>query len=78
MPRYFFNLYDDMVFLDEEGKDLPTSDHAREEAVRSAKEIACAEVVQGHLHLDHRIEVADAFGEVIDTIWFREIVQVSD
>ena len=76
MPRYFFNLYDDLVSIDQEGKDLPSPEAARAAAIRSAQEMACAEVVEGHLHLGHRIEVADDGGQVIDTIWFRDVVQV--
>lgn len=78
MPRFFFNLHDDMVSEDEEGRDLPDLQAAHAAAVQSAKEMACAEVTAAHLHLSHRIEVTDAFGEVLDTIWFRDVVEVHD
>jgi hypothetical protein len=78
MPRFFFNLHDDIVSADEEGKDLSGIEAAHDVAVQSAKDMACAEVVAGHLHLGHRIEVTDAFGDVLDTVWFRDVVQVHD
>lgn len=77
MPRFYFHLYDDFVSIDEEGRDLPSRQAAHAEAVASAREMACAEVLEGQLQLDHRIEVAEATGNVIDTIWFRDVIQVS-
>jgi hypothetical protein len=78
MPRFFFNLHDDIISQVDEGRDLLDLKAARAAAVQSAKEMACAEVTDGHLHLSHRIEVTDAFGEVLDTVWFRDVVQVHD
>ena len=76
MPRFFFHLYDDMVVLDEEGKDLPSAAAAREHAIRNAREIACAEVMEGHLGLNHRIEVVDAKDVPIATVRFKDVVQL--
>lgn len=78
MPRFFFSLHDDMVSFDEEGMDLSDRDAAHAHAVRSALAIASAEVGEGHLHLNHRVEVTDAFGELLETVWFREVVEVRD
>jgi hypothetical protein len=78
VPRFFFHLFDDMTSIDEEGKELPSFDHAHAEAVAQAREIACAEVTHGHLHLSHRIEIAEADGTVVDTVWFRDVIQVHD
>jgi hypothetical protein len=78
VPRFFFNLFDDMTSMDEEGKELPSVHHAHAEAVSSAREMACAEVMHGHLHLSHRIEVAEADGSIVDTVWFRDVVDVGD
>jgi hypothetical protein len=44
----------------------------------SAREMACAEVIHGHLDLTHRIEVAEADGSIVDTVWFRDVVDVGD
>jgi hypothetical protein len=74
--RYFFNLYDDDVVLDEEGSELPDLDAARARAFAGARDMACAEVLEGHLTLDHRIEVVDESGERVCTVHFRDVVSV--
>jgi hypothetical protein len=76
VPRFFFHLYDDMVVLDQEGKELPTAEAARKEAVRSARHLACAEVLDGHLGLNHRIEVTDANDAPVATVTFKEAVKL--
>jgi hypothetical protein len=76
VPRYFFNLYDDLTAMDEEGAELPSIDHARDRATLNARELACAEVMHGRLHLDHRIEVADEQGSVLLTVHFGDVVTV--
>lgn len=76
MPRFYFHLYDDMVSLDEEGKVLPTIDAARKEAIRNARHLACAEVLDGHLGLNHRIEVTDANDAPIATVVFKDVVKL--
>lgn len=76
MSRYYFHLFDDVVSIDEEGIELSTIQAAHEVAVVNVIELACAEVQARHLHLDHRIEVTDEAGEVVDTVWFRDVIVV--
>lgn len=76
MPRYYFNLYDDDVALDVEGRELPDLAAARDVAFASARAMACAEVLDGHLALDHRIEVLDDKGESACNVHFRDVVAV--
>jgi len=76
VPRFFFNLYDDMVVMDEEGSELPDLAAARVRATASAREMACAEVLKGHLTLNHRIEVVDEAGERVCTVHFSDVVAV--
>lgn len=76
VPRFFFHLYDDIVALDEEGKEFPTSEAAREEAIRNARHLACAEVLEGHLGLNHRIEVTDANDVPVATVTFKDVVKL--
>jgi hypothetical protein len=78
MPWFYFNLFDDIASIDEEGRDLSSADEAHSEAVKSAREMACAEVDKGHLHLHHRIDVVDSTGELIERVWFRDVVRVED
>jgi len=74
MPRYFFHLYDDMVVRDEDGRELPDVEAASGEAIHNAKALACAEVLQGHLNLRHRIEVEDEDGHHITTVRFGDVI----
>ncbi len=76
MPRFYFHLYDDEVVLDGEGRDLPSAALATEVAIRDARELACAEVLEGHLGLNHRIEVTDANDAPIATVHFRDVVKI--
>ena len=76
MPRFFFHLYDDVVTKDEEGAELPDLAAARQRALENAREIACAEVLEGHLNLKHRIEVADETGAVQLTVHFADVVKL--
>jgi hypothetical protein len=40
--------------------------------------MACAEVLDGHLTLSHRIDVADGRGEVLLTVEFGDTIEVED
>ena len=74
MPRYFFHLYDELQVLDEEGVELPDDEAARETALQNAREIACAEVEQGQLVLDHHIDMVDENGRQVGVVSFRTAV----
>lgn len=76
MGRYFFNLYDDGIAIDEEGSELPDLAAAKARAFASARAMACAEVLDGHLTLGHRIEVVDGGGELLWTVRFGDVVSV--
>lgn len=76
VPRFFFHLYDDIVVRDEEGQELPDAEAARSRALLSAREMACAEVLKGHLGLNHRVEVEDESGALIASLLFRDVVDI--
>ena len=76
VPRFFFHLYDDMIVADLEGAEMLDAEAACARAVASAREIACAEVMQGRLDLNHRIEVEDETGELLATVYFRDVIQL--
>jgi len=65
-----------MIAIDEEGIILPNGAVALQTAIINARQIAAAEVTEGHLGLDHRIEVIDAGGGVVGTVHFRDVVKV--
>ena len=65
-----------MIVTDQEGTELPSLEAAREHALNNAREMACAEVLEGHLNLKHRIDVADEGGTVLFTLQFRDTVEI--
>jgi hypothetical protein len=76
MPPYYFHLYNDMVVMDEEGRELPDMAAAREHAIEGARSLMAEQIMAGRLRLQHRIEVADEEGRVLMTIPFRELVNI--
>lgn len=77
VPRYFFDLRNDLQVDDEEGRDLADLTAVRTVAIAEARELITESVQQGHLNLDHRIEVRDELGEVVLVMRFGEAVQVT-
>lgn len=76
MPRFFFNVYDDIVALDDEGVTLPDVEAAKQEALRGARSLAAEQVLAGRLNLQHWIEASDETGAVVATVTFRDAVAV--
>lgn len=72
MPRYYFHVRNDIVAEDEEGTEFDSIDAAQEFAVESARDLVCHSVKQGHLNLDHYIEVADERGRQVLKVTFRD------
>ncbi len=76
MPHYYFHLYNDVVALDDEGVDLPDDAAAIRHAGANAREMAAHSVRDGHLTLDHRIDITDDRGEKVGTVYFRDVVEI--
>jgi hypothetical protein len=76
MPRFFFDLHDDSLILDEQGVELPDMAAAHAQAVKGARELMCAEVGLGTLDLSHRIEVRTQDGAQTATINFGDVLTV--
>lgn len=77
MPRYYFDLKNDVDAKDEEGRDLPDLGAARAAAIAEARELMTESVLTGHLDLNHRIEVRDENGGVVLVMHFGEAVEVT-
>ena len=69
-------MFIDVNAEDQEGVALPNDAVAMQKAVESARELATESVRQGHLILDHRIEVEDESGRRVGVVHFRDVVQV--
>ena len=78
MPRFFFNLRNEISVEDKEGQDLPDSDRAREVAVHHARGIMSEDVKDGRLVLRDEIDVVDEQGETILTLAFRDAIDIEE
>jgi hypothetical protein len=77
VPRYFFDLYNDMDVLDEEGKKLPNLEAAKAEALREVREMLQASIIDsGTINLCHRIDVRDEAGRIVHVVHFEDAVTV--
>jgi hypothetical protein len=76
VPRFYFHLFNDMTCVDEEGINLPNDAVAVQRTATMAREMAAESVRQGHLVLDHRIEVTNELGHTIGTVRFRDVIEV--
>ncbi len=77
MPRYFFNLRNDLDAFDEEGTELPNLEAARERAERYALDMTAASVLeQRKINLHHRIEVAGEAGDILLTVEFGDVLEI--
>jgi hypothetical protein len=65
--------------VDEEGVELPDLPAARMVALHNARFSAGQAIKEtGRIVLDHRIDIEDADGNVLDTVHFRDAVTVED
>lgn len=77
MPRYHFNIRNGFGFAaDEEGQELTSDKEARVLAIRGARSLMSAEVMEGVLDLDGQIEVTDDRNDEVMTVRFRDAVRV--
>ena len=78
VPRFFFNLRDDVSVEDCEGKELPDARGAREAAVHYAREMMAEDVRDGRLVLKDSIDIVDEKGEKVLTLPFREAIDIEE
>lgn len=77
MPRYFFDLYNDIDAQDDEGRELPDVDAVVAKAVKEARELIKASIDDtGRIDLRHHISVRDDRGETVFVIHFEDAVTV--
>ena len=79
MPRFYFHLLNDVDAPDPEGKELRDLVAAREHARRNVLFTAAETIKEsGHLVRSHRIQIEDADGNVLDTIYFSDVIAIED
>ena len=79
VPRYHFNIRNAYGFtLDEERLDLSSDGDARWQAIRGARSLMSADVLDGTLDLGGQIEVTDDQNDAVMTVRFRDVVDVHE
>jgi hypothetical protein len=79
MPTFYFHIINGFGHTpDEEGQALTSLQQAREAAVKGARSIMSAEVLEGRIDVRGRIEIEDEQGATLLTVPFAEAVQVVD
>jgi hypothetical protein len=77
VPRFYFHLRNDLDVPDDEGKELPDLGAAHTQALELARfEVSEMAKEQGRVVLHHRIDIEDEQHRVVDSVWFRDVVQV--
>ena len=76
MPRFFFNVYDDLIVNDEEGAVLPNLEAARLQALIGARDLMCEQVRHGYIVLSHWIDVIDDEGTLVLHLPFRDAIDI--
>ncbi|WP_010161176.1 DUF6894 family protein [Sphingomonas sp. PAMC 26617] len=78
MSRYFFHLHESgSVTLDEEGSELADLAQGRHFGLKGARGLMAAQVCEGHLYLDGKIQVVDAGGAEVMSLPLAEAVAIS-
>lgn len=79
MPRFYFHLANDMFVRDHQGRDLPNREAARAEAIKAARDILAATILeQGKINFEHRIDVVDEAGEAVLSVKFGDVVIIEN
>ena len=75
MPRYYFDLHNDLDVIDDQGVILATFEDARAHAFLEAREMIRSSV-DGYARIDlgHRIAIRDEHGAMVGTVRFDEAV----
>jgi hypothetical protein len=77
MPRYHFNIRNGFGFTrDDEGLDLASDMDAQVQAIRGARSLMSAEVLEGSIDFDGQIEVTDDQDAKVLTVRFRDAVHI--
>lgn len=77
MPRFFFHLHNTVEVRDDLGRDLPSLEAARSEAVTACRALMAEDLrKEGQITLSHRIDIHDEQGESQMVLPFRACVEI--
>ena len=75
MPRYFFDLYNEMNVRDDEGQMFPDLETAKTQAVKQVRKLIGGLIVEnGKIDLLHHLNVRDEEGNVVYRVEFDDAV----
>jgi hypothetical protein len=78
MPHFFFTVFNGTgVTIDEEGRELPGIEAARDIALAGIRSIIGEEAKEGRIDLRGRLEVSNSSGDTLFTIGFPEAFELS-
>jgi hypothetical protein len=76
MARFYFNLYNDTVTIDDEGVELADLAAAELQARTAASQIIAERIAEGNrINPNHRIEVEDEQRHVVITLRFSMLIE---
>lgn len=78
MPRYYFNVYNDEITLDDEGGNLADDAAAHARGVKEVRALAAETVSRGYLTRSDRLEITDEKHTVVAVLRFDEAVEIRD
>lgn len=76
MARFYIDIYNDTITIDEEGVDLLDRQVAHAYAVTATRSLAAHSVQNGHLTLSHRIEILDEYRRFVASVTFADVVEI--
>jgi hypothetical protein len=76
MPRFFFNIFEEAVAVDEVGVELPDVAAAREAAIEEARAAIGEGARRGRIDLSYRIEVEDEARRPVLMLPFSAAVEI--
>lgn len=77
MPRFYFNIRDDMTLnADPEGSVFTSLEQARQEAVLAAREMIAAKVIAGDVIDAQMLEITDEDGAIVEKLAMRSVLRL--
>jgi hypothetical protein len=75
MPRYFFDLYNEMNVRDDEGQEFPDLETAKSQALKQVRKLIGGLIVEnGRIDLLHHLKLRDEAGNVVHRVEFDDAV----
>lgn len=77
MPQFHLNVFNSIYALDEEGIERASLEVAKLEAIEGARDMIANLIRYGNpVHLNHRIEITDEAGNLLDKVFFGDVIDV--